>query len=136
MSTKITQANKEIEMAVIWGEKIGGKHGSMTAEDIAAFITSKVGGGSPAWKASLLTAAGNVLGHDGRGNGSVVRHNGKSIRHITTGKGAGHVTLFFTLEPGEVGSVIGVGSHHDEKGASYDIDWHTPGWVVGKRVNL
>lgn len=67
-------------MAVIWGEKIGGKHGSMTAEDIQAFVISKVGKGTEVWRTSLLTASGNILGHDGRGNGSVLRHNGKAVR--------------------------------------------------------
>lgn len=120
----------------VWGEKQNGKMGTMTAEDVSAFIRSKVGEGSPTWRASLLTAASNIISHDGRSNGSSLRHNGKVVRHITRGKGAGHVTLFFTLEPGQVGSIIGVGSHHDPKGATYTVDWHIPGWVVGTRVNL
>ncbi|MCA9062328.1 MAG: hypothetical protein KDA96_04700 [Planctomycetaceae bacterium] len=121
---------------VIWGLKADGSHGVMTVQDVEAFVVAKAGDGGKAWRANVRAAAGYIMGHNGVGDGSDLRHNSKVVRHSTHGAGASHVTVFFTTQGGEVASIIGVGSHRNAGGAVYDLDWHTQGWKTGNVVNL
>jgi len=122
-------------MSIIWGLKQTGKHGVMTVDDVEAFAIANAGNGAPAWKANVRAAAQFIMAN-GAVNGSNLLHRGKVVRHYTHGRGANHVTLFFTNQDGLVASIIGIGSHRNPQGATYDLDWSTPGWAIGRVVDL
>jgi len=101
----------------------------MTEEDIVAFVLDKA-----QWRSSkvLLTAinkgANYMFNHDGKGGGTSLKYNGKTIFHTT--EGGGECTFFFTNADGQIASIIGIGEHAGKSSQThtYRLAWHTPGW--------
>jgi hypothetical protein len=137
-------AKGETKMAVVWGSKKDGTTGSMTADDIFAFLDSKAG-----WQKSreiqkaYKNCASYLLNYkDSTGGGTVYHFNGKMVKHVTENRG--EVTFFFTHENGIV-SIVGIGEHSGPNSATaeYTLKWHSKSWIprnskgqVVKKVEL
>ncbi len=123
-------------MAVVWGLRVDGTTGSMTADDIVAFCYAKANWGKtkPITKA-FQRAAEYMLNYTGKGGGTVYHFDGKMVRHDT--ENAGECTVFFTYDSG-ICSIVGVGEHSGKKKdtAKYTLAWHSKSWVVRKTDGL
>jgi hypothetical protein len=131
-------------MATVWGPKKDGSTGSMTSDDIVAFLDSKTGWQqSPQVKKAYTNCASFLLNYqDTSGGGTVYHFDGKMVKHVTENRG--EVTFFFTHSNGIV-SIVGIGEHSGPNSATaeYTLKWHSKRWVprnskgqVVKKVEL
>lgn len=122
-------------MANVWGPKADGRTGAMTEADIKAFVLTKCNWrDSPNLSKAISKGANYMFNHKGKGGGTSLTHNGKTIFHTT--EGGGECTFFFTCADGLVASIIGIGEHAGKSGQThtYRLVWQTPGWVTTTKV--
>jgi hypothetical protein len=122
-------------MAVVWGPTASGTTGSMDEDDIIAFLYAKSKWNkTPADTKAFKNAANYMLGHTGKGGGTVHHFDGKMVYHCT--ENHGEATIFFTNSSGNLVSIVGVGTHSGKKkdNATYTLSWHSKSWKPNKSV--
>ena len=118
-------------MANVWGPKANGTTGVMTEDDVLEFALAKANWRkTPLIEKAIRKGANYMFSHKGKGGGTSVKHQGKTVFHTTEAQG--EATMFFTCADGMVASIVGVGEHAGKKSQThtYRLIWHTTGWIT------